>query len=811
MTDKQVAPEVVTLAEQASAEPELYQLPCSLVQRTCWFLENMSLGSAGFNISVRFLLTGRLDSPLLEEALREVCRRHEVLRTHFTAKDGEPFQVLVPNVQFALPVVDLTSLPMDDRDLEAERLASEEAALGFDIENGPLFRGKLLRVEAERHILLLTMHHIISDGWSVGIITDEMGLIYEALVAGRPSPLDPLPIQYGDYAYWQRQWMSTGELERQLEALRCRLDRFEPLKIPTDFKRPSAPASRGQICSRVLPRPLTDSLKHLSEQHGCTMFVTMLSAFLLLLRSQSGQQEIAIRTQTAGRDRYELEGLIGWFVNSIILRGHVAGDPTFEEVLSSTHKLFIESLEYQQIPFERLMEVIRPGDAPPRHPPFQVNFIFQRDFVKPWERAGVTMTPIPSKATGTFVDLNFFLVERQDGWRASVDVSTDVFDPKTGEFFLECYQKILEAVAQKPLARLSGIPLASRPFPGVVAEESDTFWMDNYVPPRNEHEAAVVEIWKHVLDAPRIGAYTNFFDLGGHSLKAVRLLCEFQKRFGLEIKVPELFVDPTPAAMAQVISGEAAYSDARDLIPIQAHGSRPPFFMVGGDHWFRPLARYVGLDQPFVGIPLLKYRSLDVGKERPAIAKELASLLIREHHGTPFYLGGWCADGLTAYETARALTEAGETVKLVALFDCVNPEYYSEVRGLVHSAGRTMTSLRSLFQQAGEAGIRSGIPKLLRSLGALVRRLILRVREVWRPVYVSHPASFPVLVLRPPLTNSLEKADLGWSRACRDSLTVVEVPGDHNSIFREPNVQVLGWKLREQLELSIGQQSPVRE
>ncbi len=777
-------------------------LPCSLVQWTCWFLDRMSPGSSAYNVAVRFLLQGPLEVPLLEEALRTLIQRHEVLRTRFTEENGEPRQLIEPFVPFSLPLIDLRHLTSEARSLKAEEIAAGEARTGFDILNGPLFRGQLIRTEDHQFMLLLTMHHIVSDGWSVGLITDEMGKIYEGLVTGNAPSVPELSIQYGDYACWQQDWIATGELDRQLEELRCRLDGFQPLNIPTDFERPAAAAVQSKICSLLLQRDLTDSLKRMGERHGCTMFVTMLSSFLVLLHLQSKQTELTIRTQTAGRDRVELESLIGWFVNSIVLRTDVSGNPRFDELVGKVQNVVIDGFKYQHVPFERLMEVIRPKQAPSRHPPFQANFIFQRDFVRPWKRAGVTMTPIPSKATGTFVDLNFFLVEREDGWRASVDVNTDVFHPDTGIYFLDCYRQILAAVSKDPGSRISDLALPPRPFSSKITQQSKTYSLDNYVPPRNEHEEGVVEIWKKVLGVSGIGAYSNFFDLGGHSLKAVRLLAEFQQRFGLEIKIPELFIDPTPAAMAQVISGEGAYSDSRDLIPIQPQGARPPFFMVGGDHWFRPLSKYVGLDQPFVGIPMLKYRHLDLGKERLSIASDIAELLIREHGGTPFFVGGWCADGLTAYEIARKLKERGESVALAVLFDSVNPEYYREASTLVHSAGKTMTSLRSVLKTASAGGLIQGLPGMARSLSGMAKRLGQRLADRVRSDYSSQPANFPLLVLRPPLA-TLEQPDLGWKRACLDSLTVVEVPGDHTSIFREPNVSVLGWKLREQLDVAL--------
>ena len=785
-----------------NAGSDVYQFPCTLVQRTCWFLDRMSPGSAAYNIAVRFLLTGALDTALLEQALRGVIERHEILRTRFVEELGEPKQLVEPRVDFSLPVVDLRALPAGEREAEAERLAAEEARLGFDIQRGPLLRAKLLRTDAELHVLLITMHHIISDGWSVGLITDEMGWIYETLVSPGIAPPPALPIQYGDYACWQQEWITSGELGKKVEDLRCRLDGFTPLHIPADFGRPAVASSHGEIRSILLPKQLTAALKRFSEQHECTMFVTMLAAFLALLRLESQQSELVIRTQTAGRDRLELESLIGWFVNSIILRVEAPAGVDFEGLVDNTRRAVLQAFEYQHVPFERLMEVIRPAQAPARHPPFQVNFIFQRDFVRPWRRAGITMTPIPSKASGTFVDLNFFLVEREDGWRASVDVNTDVFRTETGEFLLRSYQQILERIARDPRFQVSDVKLPLRPFPPELHERNETHSLDNYVPPRNSHEVAVVEIWENILGVSGVGAYSNFFDLGGHSLKAVRLLSEFQRRFGREIRVPELFADPTPAAMAQVLSGEVTYADTRDLVPIQAQGTRPPFFLVGGDHWFRPLAKLVGLDQPFVGIPLLKYRHLDIGKERIAIANELAKLLIAAHSGTPFLLGGWCADGLTAYEVGRALQQAGEKVQLVVLFDAVNPKYYREARSLIHSASRTMTSVRHIWKSASTRGMLSGVPALGRLMTGVLKRLGARAADRIYQDYSSAPASFPMVVVRPP-TTALEQPDLGWRRVCRGPLTVVEVPGDHSSIFREPNVQVLGWKLREQLDLAL--------
>ena len=465
--------------------------------------------------------------------------------------------------------------------------------------------------------------------------------------------------------------------------------------------------------------------------------------------------------------------------------------------------MVLDGFEYQNFPFERLMGAIRPANAASRHPPFQVNFIFQRDFVHPWTRADVSHEADSIQGHRHLCGLELLPGRAGDGWRASVDINTDVFRAETGEYFLDCYRQILQTCVRQPGSRIASFTIPPRPYAPVQAERRETFSLDNYVPPRNEHEEAIVAVWKQVLGTNEVGAYSNFFDLGGHSLTAVRLLAGIKEKFGKEIKVSELFVDPTPAAMAQVISGAVTYSDGRELIPVQPQGTLPPFFLIGGDHYFRPLAKAMGLDQPFVGVPLLKYRHLDIGKTRLAIAKELAQLLISQHHGCPFLLGGWCADGLTAYEVGRALREAGETVSLVVLFDAVNPDFYRATRSLVGSVGRTMTSIRSIIKSASAGSPSDQMAGLKEAMGILVRRLGRRIADQYNSDYRSAPASFPVLVVRPPATSALEKPDLGWSRACGSSLTVMEVPGDHSSIFREPNVGVVGRKLRQQLDVAL--------
>jgi len=804
------------------ATPEAFLFPCSIVQRVCWFLDQMSPGTAAYNIAVRFLLRGPVRPELVGEALREIVRRHEILRTRFVRKDGEPKQLVEQAVRFELPLSDLRNCPAEFRSKEAERLAAEEACIGFNLEDGPLFRGRLIQIADDEYMLLLTMHHIVSDGWSVGIITEELGAIYEALVQQAPGSLPALPIQYADYACWQEQWVASGELDKQLVYWKQKLHAFEPLNIPTDQPRPAAAANRGEIRSIVLPRSLTDTLKDVSDRNGCTLFMTMMAAFVTLLHHEAKQSDIAVRTQTAGRANMDLEPLIGWFVNSIVLRNSVTGDPSFETVLKQVQDAVLQAFEHQDVPFERLIEVIRPAQPLGRRPPFQVNFIFQRDFVKPWQRGGITFTPIPSKATGTFVDLNFFLVERQDGWRASVDVNLDVFCAETGDFFLRNFQTALEAIAGNSRIRISEIPFRTRP--GIEAKyRTAAAAIEAYASPRTSTEAQVAAIWERVLGIAPIGVLTNFFDLGGHSLLAVRIVAAIEKEFGRQIKLAQLFVNPTVAAMAQTLEGAEWPRQDIGLIKVQPDGSRPPLFMVGGDHWFRPLSKRLHPDQPLLGLSLQMYEGREAPTSFEEIASDLAAKIITVQPEGPYYLSGWCVDGAVAFEVASHLLAAGHGVGLVVLIDAVNPEYrrayHSRLAVLDRALKKTGLLLREASRKRGQEAIEHTWRGLCDLGQRTARRLRFRGGELVQDpvivqadpdrqefrrllhrserVYTPRPIPCPVLLLR-TVVEPLQRPDLGWEKVA-PLLETVEIPGDHIGMFREPLVEHLACELSSRL------------
>ncbi|HEU4593896.1 MAG TPA: condensation domain-containing protein, partial [Pyrinomonadaceae bacterium] len=335
--------------------------PLSFAQQRLWFLDQLEPGSVAYNMPTALRLTGRLDVPTMERTFGEIVRRHEVLRTRFVEVDDSPVQVITPASEVSLPLTDLGHLAEGEREAEAQRLTQEEARRPFDLAAGPLLRAALLRLSEEEHILLVTMHHIVSDGWSMGVLVREMTTLYSAFTSGEESPLEELSIQYADYAAWQRQYLSGEVLDAQLSYWRTQLGGAPALlELPTDRPRPPAQTYRGARHSFTIPAELTSHLTALSQEEGCTLFMTLLAGWQALLSRYSNQEEVVVGTPIANRTRVETEGLIGFFVNTLALRTDLSGEPSFRELLGRVREVTLGAYAHQEVPFERLVEELQP-------------------------------------------------------------------------------------------------------------------------------------------------------------------------------------------------------------------------------------------------------------------------------------------------------------------------------------------------------------------------------------------------------------------------------------------------------------------
>jgi len=443
----------------AATEKEVFVFPASFAQQRLWFLDQLEPGSHLYNIPQAIRLSGALKTEALRQSLAAIVARHESLRTTFALIDGAVSQLIAERQAVEMPVTDLSDLPEAEREAEVERLAQAEAQRPFDLSRGPLLRASLLRLGAEEHVLLLTMHHIASDGWSMGIFYQELATLYDACSKAEPSPLQELPIQYADYALWQHEWLQGEVLGQQLAYWKQQLTGAPAaLELPTDYARPAALSYRGARQSLLLPKSLAQSLKALSQQEGVTLFMTLLAAFQILLSRYSGQQDIVVGSPIAGRTQSETEGLIGFFVNTLVLRSDLSGNPTVRELLGRVREVALEAYAHQDVPFERLVEELQPERSLNRTPLFQVMFILQ-NAPQPTRQLGDLSLSFLSLSTQTSkFDLTLSLSEVADGLRASFEYSTDLFEAATITRLLGHFQNLLEAIAADPNRRLSDLP-----------------------------------------------------------------------------------------------------------------------------------------------------------------------------------------------------------------------------------------------------------------------------------------------------------------------------------------------------------------
>jgi non-ribosomal peptide synthetase component F/thioesterase domain-containing protein len=446
-----------------AAAEDVYVLPASFGQERFVALDEQVPGNPTWNLPVRFRLQGTLDPALLERAFNTIVERHEVLRTTLRVVDGQLAQVIAGALKIVVPVTDLRQLAQPARDAEVDRLSLAEARRRFDLTTGPLLRVGLLRVADGEHVLLVTPHHSMADYWSIGLISDELGALYDAYSRGLPSPLPEPVVQYGDYAIWQREQAESAPVRSELAYWKERLSGLPLLEFPTDAPRGGFPTYDAAITSQLLPVGLTDSLRMIGNQHGATFFNTLLAALQIVLHQYTGQHDFGVSTQVAGRDRVEIEKLVGLFINTVVMRADLAGNPSFPALLERVSETGAQTITHQGLRFEQLLKELRPADYPSHHTLFRVNFICQRDPVKPLEFAGIKLTVIPSKSQGALYDLNVFLVLRDEGWRLACEYNTDLFTPESITRLLTNYRRLLEAIAENPERRIAEFPRGDLP------------------------------------------------------------------------------------------------------------------------------------------------------------------------------------------------------------------------------------------------------------------------------------------------------------------------------------------------------------
>ena len=430
-------------------------LPLSFAQQRLWIIDQLNPGSAAYNIPEAVRLEGALNLDALERVINEIVRRHEVLRTRIEMEADEPAQVIDEWEPRRLEIVDLTSLPPDIRGEEVSRRTMEEAEAVFNLSRGPLLRVKVLKLEEEEHVLLYTMHHIVSDAWLTGIMIGEVEALYRAFSAGKESPLEELPIQYADFAVWQRSWLQGEVLENQLAYWRRQLaGKLPVLELPTDRPRPARQSYSGALHLRLLPTALSDSLKAFSLKRHCTLFMTLMAAFKTLMYYLAGQTDICVGTDIANRNHAGTEKLIGFFINQLALRTQLSPNLNFEELLRRVREVILEAFAHQDLPFEKLVEALNPDRDESRTPLFQVKMALHNADDEELSLPGLRLSSIGTVVSAAKFDLLLNLTDADDGLIASLQYNTDLFEERTSARILNRFHTLLERILERPDARL---------------------------------------------------------------------------------------------------------------------------------------------------------------------------------------------------------------------------------------------------------------------------------------------------------------------------------------------------------------------
>ncbi|MEV7780732.1 condensation domain-containing protein [Kitasatospora sp. NPDC088351] len=551
----------------------------SFAQQRLWFLDQLRPGRPDHNVPTAVRLRGRLEQAALVRALTEVVRRHEVLRSRLVVVHDSPYQVTEPDETFVPAITDLTHLPAARARERAHELVAADVAVPFDLGAAPMLRARLIRTAQDDHLLLLVIHHIACDGWSLSVLWQEFSAAYRAALDDRPAALPELPVQYADFADWQRSHQAGAALNDQLAYWRERLADRSPVAFPTDRPRPALWSGRGDQVGIEIPAELTDRIRALGRTHEVTPFMTLLAAFQVLLARCTGQPDVPVGTPISGRTRIEVEPLIGFFVNTLVLRTDLSDDPGFTDVLARVRRHAVEAYAHQDVPFERLVEELRPERDLGQHPLFTVMFQLDEPSALPAGLPGLEVSAHQVPNTVVKFDVEVAMTDCGDHFTGVVRYAADLFAPETMRQLAQDFRSLLDHLVDSPERPISAWqpPLGVRvsrfgPAARPDAPEPDAGQAGQTGAPSTETELLVLETWAEVLGVTPEGVHSDFFELGGHSLLASKIMSRLGRALDLELPVALLFYHPTVAELADGIDAAllADLGAAAEAAPLPA-------------------------------------------------------------------------------------------------------------------------------------------------------------------------------------------------------------------------------------------------
>uniref|UniRef100_UPI00055F11C5 condensation domain-containing protein n=1 Tax=Pseudomonas asplenii TaxID=53407 RepID=UPI00055F11C5 len=811
------------------------RLPLSFAQQRLWFLDHLDhAAGAAYHLPMALRLTGRLDKAALQATLDRLVARHETLRTRFELVDGEPLQKIAPaDTRFPLTQQDLRALSDEARQTTLERLGQDNATQLFDLSQGPLVRGQLLQVADEEHVLLITLHHIVSDGWSNSVLAHEVSVLYNAFSQGRQDPLPALALQYVDYAAWQRQALDGPALQAQIDFWRQHLEGAPSLlSLPLDRPRPAIQSYAGGIVDCVFSPKLSADLRAFSQAQGSTLFMVLLAGWSVLMHHLSGQHDVVVGTPVANRQRPELESLIGFFANTLALRIDAGRELRVSDMLGRIKDLTLAAYSHQDLPFEQVVSALQPTRSMSHSPLFQVMLSLDNTPPAPLQLPELQVASLESAHRTTQFDLSLSLVDTGERIAGSLQYASDLFDTGTVQAIAGLLTRVLENLvsdAQQSIGQLlQNTPALPRSAHAVAIEapvEEQRPEPRPYEAPRGDTEIAIAQLWKELFKLEQVSRHDDFFSLGGISLMAVQMASRLRKVLGKPIAVRDLFVEPTIAGFARTLDGQARPGQHGNLVAVRRTGSQRPLFLVhplGGEvQYARDLASVLDPQVPVYG---LAASGLVAGEtplnEVPAMAARYLAAIRQVQPQGPYRIAGWSAGGLIAYEMARQLQSAGEQLEFVGIIDAsarpdpapaqslseaqflmawlpaqVEPRVHRQLTALAQdNAIEAMLALCMAERLLPEELPRDVDAGLLRGHLAVAYAIRLAIGA-----YVSPPSTLRVSLFT---ASGQQRNDplLGWGSLLEVAPSVTALPGTHNTLVQPPHVEALGQAISRALK-----------
>jgi amino acid adenylation domain-containing protein len=801
--------------------------PLSFAQEQFWTIEQFRNLGAAYNIPLAVRLRGKLDVHALQASLNTVLERHEALRTVFASITvGQVIQQVLPVTQWLLRVIDLRLCSQAGRAERCKELLQEELHQRFDLARGPLVRALLIKLGDEEHELMLTIHHIIADGWSMALLIKELNKSYEAHLLKVSANLPALPIQYADFTRWQAEWLATPAAEACREYWLRQLDgELRELALPYDRPRTGTADCRGGTCHFEVPSDLAAKLKDLSREQHVTLYVTLLAAWKTLLSRLTGQTDISIGTPAATRSQPEVQDLIGCLINTLVMRTNLNDNPTVGELLGRVRTTAHEAFAHRDYPYVELTRALaRAGKA--SHSLYNVMFAWQNTPFAEFKLPGLETETFAVDTGAAKFDLLLAMQETPSGLSGSIEYREANFDRATVERYVRALLAILyDFVQHDPSAKVANLPavqeIANGPTLGLAVNSYRTYCStsttplsDNLELPSHQIERRLSAIWQESFGLPRIGLRDNFFDLGGDSLLATALLARMEREFQQTFSIAILLERPTIQQLADWLRSDRRVREFSSLVMLQAGRGGTPLFVMPGIHgslWeFRKLT---GLLDPALPVYGLEPRGLDgllvPDQTIDAMADHYVREIMRVQPTGPYHLAGYSLGGPVAYEMAQRLRAAGHQVAMLCLIDAPTGGHSRPMRFLQSIVNTTARIMRAGYNLLGNyAGWKPLVDKeeLLNELDELTpgRQLIFETHRAALDRYVPKPYPGYVTILRaaiPPWwpKSYFDDTSRQWLNYTAGG-EVYEIPGSHYTLFADENINGLAEKLQQKLD-----------